>query len=130
MQFPIPPTDGRRLWDFYHNWTNSILQQLKRKYWKIADALFRISSMTDSFKQKPREGKYGAATGQTAEASCTACGGFYCPYCLVPEPQISENCESSDIPMCGVRLVKKYVMILLQQNKKGESQGQMSARNT
>ncbi len=39
----IPPTDGRRLRDFYHNWTNSILQQLKRNFWKIADALFRIS---------------------------------------------------------------------------------------
>ncbi len=46
----IPPTDGRRLSDFYHNWTNSILQQLKRKFWKIADALFRISSMTNSFQ--------------------------------------------------------------------------------
>jgi hypothetical protein len=29
--------------DFYHNWTKSILQHLKRKFWKIADALFRIS---------------------------------------------------------------------------------------
>jgi hypothetical protein len=33
--------------DFYHNWTNSILQQLKRKF---EDALFRISRMTNSFK--------------------------------------------------------------------------------
>ena len=32
-----PPTDGRGLRDFYHNWTNSILQQLKRKFWEIAD---------------------------------------------------------------------------------------------
>jgi hypothetical protein len=30
--------------------TNSILQQLKRNIRKIADALFRISTMTDSFK--------------------------------------------------------------------------------
>jgi hypothetical protein len=43
-------TDDRRLRDFYHIWTNSILQQVKRKVLKIADALFRISSMTDSFK--------------------------------------------------------------------------------
>jgi hypothetical protein len=35
---------------FYHNWTDSILQQLKRNFWKIADALFRISPMTNSFK--------------------------------------------------------------------------------
>jgi hypothetical protein len=40
---PNPPTDGGGLRDFYHNWTNSILQQMKRKFWKIADALFRIS---------------------------------------------------------------------------------------
>jgi hypothetical protein len=29
--------------DFYHNWTNSILHQLKRKFWKITETLFRIS---------------------------------------------------------------------------------------
>jgi len=29
---PMPPTGFRH---FYHNWTNSILQQLKRKIWKI-----------------------------------------------------------------------------------------------
>jgi hypothetical protein len=33
--------------DFYHNWTNSILQQLKRKFWNLADALFRISWIDD-----------------------------------------------------------------------------------
>ena len=32
---------------------NSILQKEKRKIWKIADAFFQISSMTDSFKYKP-----------------------------------------------------------------------------
>jgi hypothetical protein len=48
--FPEPPTDGRRLKDLYHNCTNSILQQLKRKFWKIANALFRISSLTNLFK--------------------------------------------------------------------------------
>jgi hypothetical protein len=45
-----PPTDDRRLRDFYHNWTNSILQQVKRKFWKITHVLFRISSMTHSFQ--------------------------------------------------------------------------------
>jgi hypothetical protein len=50
MKLPIPPTDDRRLRDFYHNWTNSILQQQTRKFCKIAGALFRISSLTDSFK--------------------------------------------------------------------------------
>jgi hypothetical protein len=39
----FPPTDGGGLRAFYHNWTNSILQQLETKFWKIADALFRIS---------------------------------------------------------------------------------------
>jgi hypothetical protein len=38
-----PPRDDKGLRDFYHNWTNSILQQLKRNFWKIADVLFRIS---------------------------------------------------------------------------------------
>jgi hypothetical protein len=33
--------------------TYSILQQLETGFWKIADALFRISSMTDSFRYKP-----------------------------------------------------------------------------
>jgi hypothetical protein len=33
----------QRLRDFYLNWTNYILQQLQRKFWKIANALFRIS---------------------------------------------------------------------------------------
>ena len=56
LQIPLlnrPPTDGGRLRDSYHNSTNSILQQLKRKIWTIADvcdALFQISSMTDSLK--------------------------------------------------------------------------------
>ncbi len=36
-------TDGRGFKDFYHTWKNSILQQMKRKFWKIADALFRMS---------------------------------------------------------------------------------------
>jgi hypothetical protein len=40
--FVYPPTDGGGFRDFYHNWTNSILQQLKR-FWKITDVLFRIS---------------------------------------------------------------------------------------
>ncbi len=40
--------------DFNHNWTNSILQQMKRKFWNIADALFRISWMTNSFKYRAR----------------------------------------------------------------------------
>jgi hypothetical protein len=36
IQFILePPTDGGGLKDFYHNWTNSILQQLKRNFWKI-----------------------------------------------------------------------------------------------
>jgi hypothetical protein len=39
----LPPRDGKGLRDFYHNRTNSILQQLKRNFWKIEDALFRIS---------------------------------------------------------------------------------------
>jgi hypothetical protein len=40
--------------DFYHNRTSSILQQLKRNFWKIAEALFRISTMTNSFKYTPK----------------------------------------------------------------------------
>ncbi len=51
---PIPPTDGAGLRDFYPNWTNSILQQMKRKFWKITDALFRILWMTNSFKYRVR----------------------------------------------------------------------------
>jgi hypothetical protein len=39
---------------FLPHWTNSILQQLKRKFGKIADALFRISRMTNSFKYEAR----------------------------------------------------------------------------
>ena len=50
----VPPTNGRGFRDFYHNWTKSILQQLTRKFWKIADALFRISWMTHSFKYHSR----------------------------------------------------------------------------
>jgi hypothetical protein len=70
-----PPTDGGGLTYFYHNWTNSILQQLKRNFWKIADALFRISTMTNLFKY------------------CD-----YRPYSLVPDPQICRKCEASAIP--------------------------------
>jgi hypothetical protein len=33
---------------------NSILQHLETKFWKIADALFRISSMTNLFQFDPR----------------------------------------------------------------------------
>jgi hypothetical protein len=50
--------------DFYHNWTNSILQQL---IVKIADALFRISSMTNSFKSH-----YGLEVG--CSRTQTICG--------------------------------------------------------
>ncbi len=39
--------------EFYHTWTNSVLQQAERICFIIADALFRISSMTDLFKYKP-----------------------------------------------------------------------------
>ena len=45
---PSPPRDGKGHIDFYHNWTKSILQQLKRQFLKIAYALFRISSMSNS----------------------------------------------------------------------------------
>ena len=45
-----PPTDDGGLGDFYNNWTNSILQQMTGKFWKIAYALFRISLMTTSFQ--------------------------------------------------------------------------------
>ena len=48
-----PPTDGKRLKDFYHNFPNSALQHLVTKLWKITDTLSRISSMTDSFKYTP-----------------------------------------------------------------------------
>ncbi len=53
IRLRCPPTDGERLKDFYHNWTNSISQQLKRKLWEIADELFRISSITNSFQSSP-----------------------------------------------------------------------------
>jgi hypothetical protein len=72
-----PPTDDGGLTDFYHNWTNSILQQMKRNFWKIADTLFRISTMTNSFTYWP---------------------GEYHPYSLGPDPQISRNCEASAVP--------------------------------
>jgi hypothetical protein len=39
----VPPTDGKGFKGFLPHWTNSLLQQLKRKFWKIADELFRIS---------------------------------------------------------------------------------------
>ena len=45
-----PLKDGGRLGDFDHNYTNSHLQQVERKLWKITDGLFRISSMTNSFQ--------------------------------------------------------------------------------
>ncbi len=71
-----PPKDGG-LRDFYHNWTNSILHQLKRKFWKIEDVLFRISSMTKFISIVPR---------------------WECrPYSLVPDPQNFWNCEFSGI---------------------------------
>ncbi len=76
----IPPRDGEGLRDFYHDWTNSILQQLKRKFWKIADALFRISWISHSFTYTP-----GVSTT-----------GVYHPYSFVPDPQISWNCEASN----------------------------------
>jgi hypothetical protein len=42
--------DDRRLRDFYHNWTKSILQEMKENFEELQDALFRISSMTNSFQ--------------------------------------------------------------------------------
>ena len=72
----MPPRDGEGLIDFYHNWTKSILQQLKRRFWKIAYELFRISSMTYSFTYT----------------------GVYRPYSLVPDLQFSWNCESFSVP--------------------------------
>jgi hypothetical protein len=35
--------------EFYHSWTNSVTTA-ERKFWKIADALFPISSMPNSFQ--------------------------------------------------------------------------------
>jgi hypothetical protein len=56
---------------FYHNWTNSILQQLKRKFCKIAESsVFRISWRSNSFTQYMHT-------------------GVYHPYSFVPDPQIS-----------------------------------------
>jgi hypothetical protein len=40
----IPPTDVEGLRDFYHPWTNFILQLVETKFWKNVDVLFRISS--------------------------------------------------------------------------------------
>ena len=54
------------------------LQQLETKFWKIENALFRISWMTNSFKYTHR---------------C-----LYRPYSLVPDPQISRNCEAFAVP--------------------------------
>jgi hypothetical protein len=39
-----PPKDGGDLRDFYHKWTNSILQQMETIFWKITDVWFRISN--------------------------------------------------------------------------------------
>jgi hypothetical protein len=77
MDAPEPPTDGGGFKDFYHNWTNSILQQLKRNFCKIADASFRISTMTNSFKY----------------SQAVLCE--YRPYSLVPDPKIRKFCEAS-----------------------------------
>jgi hypothetical protein len=49
-----PPRDGKGFKGFLPHWTNSILQQLKRKFWKNTDVLFRISWMTNSFKYRTR----------------------------------------------------------------------------
>jgi hypothetical protein len=38
-KLPAPPTDGGGFRDFYHNRTNSILQQLKRNFRKIAGGI-------------------------------------------------------------------------------------------
>ncbi len=61
---PIPPVrrvqlDNRAFKYFYHNWTNSILQQMKRKFCKISDPLFRISSMTNSQVNPPVRSRSG-----------------------------------------------------------------------
>ena len=39
LHYLLPPTDGGGFRDFYHDWTNSSLQQLN--FWKIEDTLFR-----------------------------------------------------------------------------------------
>ena len=49
-QLSYPPRDGKGFQGFLPHWTNSILQQMKRKFWKMTDTLFRISRMTNSFK--------------------------------------------------------------------------------
>jgi hypothetical protein len=48
----VEASHGRkRLHGFLQHWTNYILQQLKRNF---ADALFRISGMTNSFQWEAR----------------------------------------------------------------------------
>ena len=48
-------TQGRRgPLRFSPHWTKYFLQQLKRRFWKIEYALFRISSMTNSSTYTPR----------------------------------------------------------------------------
>jgi hypothetical protein len=42
--------------DFYHNWTNSILQQLKRNVCKIADSLFLTANNPASRMSRARKG--------------------------------------------------------------------------
>jgi hypothetical protein len=51
-----PPRDVKGLKDFYQQLDEFFLQQMPRNFWKIADELFRISTMTNSFKYPPGVG--------------------------------------------------------------------------
>jgi hypothetical protein len=75
-----PPTDGRGLRDFSQNWTYCILQEVKRKFLKIPDILFRISWITNSFKYETR-----VSTAPTLS------------YRTLTTFQISWNCETSAV---------------------------------
>jgi hypothetical protein len=62
-----PPTDWKGFKGILPQLDDVRFTTSERRFWKIADVLFRISSMTNSFRYTPH------------------------PYSLVPDPQISRN---------------------------------------
>jgi len=53
-KIPEPTTDDNRLKDFYHNCKNSTSKQIHIFFFCYTDALFRISSMSNSFEYDTR----------------------------------------------------------------------------
>jgi hypothetical protein len=66
-----PPTDGGGLRDLYHNWTNSILEQLKTNFGKWQMHCFEFHQWLIHLNPKHV--------------------ALYCPYSLVPDPHNFSN---------------------------------------